>query len=64
MVNHMGYNKATFFMNEMRELHNERSLYMDIMSTDFMPAERLAEVRAAYGLPACADSLDTRRHIL
>jgi hypothetical protein len=52
MINHMGNAKANFFMQEMRELHNERSLRWDVMSVNFMPAARLAEVRAAYGLVA------------
>ena len=50
VINHMGNAKANYIMQEMRELHNERSLRFDVMSTDFMPSARLAEVRAAYGL--------------
>ena len=61
MINHMGNAKANYFMQEMRELHNERSLRWDVMSVKFMPAARLAEVRAAYGLATdVSDSTSSR----
>ena len=63
MVNSMGLNKATFFMEEMRELHNERTLYADCMSAQYMPATRLAEVRAAFGMAAQADSSASREEL-
>ena len=63
MINHMGHAKANFFMQEMRELHNERSLRWDVMSVNFMPAARLAEVRAAYSLATVPDSTSSREEL-
>ena len=60
MINHFNNCKATYFMQEMKELHNERSLRADVMSVKFMPAARLAEVRAAYALPSVPDTSASR----
>jgi hypothetical protein len=56
----MGYNKALYFMLEMTFEHNENSLNEDMLSTDYMPTERLAEVRAAYDFVPAADSVASR----
>ena len=63
MINHMGNAKANYFMQEMRELHNERSLRWDTMSVKFMPGARLAELRAAYGLESVVDSTSARAEL-
>ena len=58
MVNHMGFNKANYFILEMIIAHNENGLTEDVMSSDFMPSERFAEVRAAYGLTSFSNELE------
>ena len=58
MVNHMGFNKANYFILEMIIAHNENGLTEDVMSSDFMPSERFAEVRAAYGLTSSSNELE------
>ena len=60
-MNHLGFAKGKFFGQELREMHNERSLHADCMNVVFMPAARLAEVRAAYGLPAERADGDSER---
>ena len=60
MLNHMAYNKANYQCSELAEMHNERGLLLDILSSKYMPSERLNEVRAAYGLPFKPSSVDSR----
>ena len=60
MLNHMGYNKANYQCSELAEMHNERGLLLDILSSKYMPSERLDEVRAAYGLPIKHSSVESR----
>ena len=60
MIHHMGYAKATLFMQEMKDLHNEHTIESDCLDVDFMPSARLAEVRAAYDLAAVPDSAPAR----
>ena len=63
-MNHYTASRANFFMQEMREEHNERSLRADVMDTDFMPDARLAEVRAAYGISTTATRSEVAAHLL
>ena len=60
IYNHMGYAKGNHYLQEMREAHNERVLYQDIMNANFMPAERLAECQAAYSMPRIDSSPASR----
>ena len=60
MVNHMSYSRATFFIEEMFTLHNERVMEHDCLNVDYMPAARLAELRVAYGLPTVKPSVNAR----
>ena len=64
MINPMANSKAVLFMEEMRELHNETTLRSDVMSVDFMPHARLAEVLAAYGFDACDTSTLARTKLV
>ena len=50
-------------MEEVREEHNLRALHEDCLSYRFLPAPRLAEVRAAYGLPPCGDTQEAREEL-
>ena len=60
IVNHSSLAKGTFFLSEMKEVHNHRVLRSEVMSVDSMPAPRFAEVNAAYGRPPVADSTTER----
>jgi hypothetical protein len=63
IVNSMGLSKATFFLSVMMYAHNRRTLRTHPMSSRIMPTSRLAEVRAAYKLPAVPDSATSRREL-
>ena len=60
MLNHMGYNKANYQSSELAEVHNERGLLLDILSSKYMPKERLDAVRAAYNMPVVPPTMRSR----
>ena len=60
----MGINKATFFVAAMAWQHNRRTIREQVMSTDVMPAERLAKVRACYGLSDSDSSPASRQEVV
>ena len=63
IVNSMGLSKATFFLAVMFYEHNRRVIKGHCMSVKIMPAARLAEVRAAYGLSPAAPDQEARREL-